>query len=178
MQAQADFVARLALDPIPEPRAKVKWLMYATTMLVDGHVDLEPQHWFPYLENSFFLGEANLVIIGTGCQRPLVLREAMAVAAAVTGDLLIVRSHEGPRQASFDVKVIGDDRLFCAYQLWIPRPTGTAWLIPTVGEGPCIRLEQSGLRVEQEPPYLDWADRWRGIEHGAEFLSVAVQGWF
>lgn len=178
MQAQADFVTRLPLNPIPEPHRKVKWLMHATTMLVDGHADLEPGHWYHGLKNSIFLGEANLVVIGTACQRPLGLREGMAVAQAVTADLLVVRSHEGPRQASFDVKLIGDDRLFCGYQLWIPRPTGTAWLIPTVGEGPCIRLEQSGLEVEQEPPYLDWADRWRGLEHGSEFLSVAVQGWF
>ncbi|WP_265587212.1 hypothetical protein [Sphingomicrobium arenosum] len=152
--------------------------MLAIGMLIDGVVDQKPETFHPYLKHSVMLAEANVVVLGTSCQRPLLIREGLAVANAVTCDLVISRASDKPGHATFDAKLQGDDRLFLAYRVWISRPTGTAWLIPSAGEGPCIRLEQDGLKIEEDPPYLDWADKYRGLEFGAEILGIAVAGWF
>ncbi|MCJ7420436.1 hypothetical protein [Sphingomicrobium astaxanthinifaciens] len=171
-------LARLKLEPTPEPCAQAKRLMLATGSIIDGFLDQDPTSLSPLLEHNYFLPEANLLIVGTGCRRPLVTREAILVSSAVESDLLIVRANDRPGRATFDVKLLASELVLFAYQLWIPQPTGTAWLVPSVGEGPCVRLEQEGLIVEQHPPYLDWADRHRGILFGAEYLSIAAQGWF
>ena len=178
MQQIPSPIDRLPLDPIPEPRDQVKRLMLAIGMLIDGVVDQKPETFHPYLKHSVMMAEANVVVLGTSCQRPLLIREGLAVANAVTCDLVIVRASDKPGHATFDAKLLGDDRLLLAYSVWIPRPTGTAWLIPSVGEGPCVRLEQDGLSIEEDPPYLDWADKHRGLEFGAEMLGIAVAGWF
>lgn len=172
------YMRALDLDPVPPPRVQATRLMLATALKIEGYLDQDPTEFHPALENSMMMPEANLVIVGTGCSRPLVTREAMAIAEAVECDLIIVRASETPGRASYDVKLRGTHRPYIAHKLWIPRPTGTGWLIPSVGEGDGIRLGQDGLTAQFDPPYEDWVDRHRGLEHGAEFLSIAVQGWF
>ena len=178
MTAIPHDLRELDLEPTPEPHILAKYLMYAIASKIDGYLDQDPTSFSPLLEHNFYLPEANLVIVGTSCSRPLVTREAMLVTEAVGANLLIVRSSDTPGRASFDVRLSGGDCIFVAYRLWIPRPTGTGYLVPSVGDAPCLRLEQTGLEVEMTPPYETWAERYIGLEHGAEYLSVATQGWF
>ncbi|WP_343345895.1 hypothetical protein WJT74_01205 [Sphingomicrobium sp. XHP0239] len=169
-----DFV-----DPIPEPRELVKRLMLATAIVIDGYLDQEPEAHHPWLENCFLAPEAGIIIAGTGCRRPLLLREVGHVADAVSRDAIIVRSTDQPRPhlATFDVKIAGMSRMLCGYFLWRPQPSGDAYLIPSVGDGPHVRLDRKGMELVNEPPFDDEVERYRGIQWGSELLSVASTGW-
>lgn len=166
--------------PIPEPREQAKRLMLATALLVDGFLDQNPKRFQPYLANCFLMPEADLIIGGTFCGRPVVLREFADVCRASELDGILVRFPEEsePARVTFDIKQAHNDRMLCAYRLWIEQPAGSAWLIPTAGLGPFVRLDPLGLEINDRAPFDCEIERYRGCKFAAEFLSVATQGWF
>lgn len=166
------------VDAIPEPRVRIRRLMQATALVVEGLVDTGAGRVDPRLEHCLYMPQANLIVAGTGCQWPLLIREALDVSAAADRDVLIVRGEEGRAQATFDLKKADADGLFCAYRMWMPRPSEAAWLIPSGEEQRFIRITPLGLEVTERAPYSDGLERHVGLVRGAEFLSVAVQGWF
>jgi hypothetical protein len=167
------------VDPIPEPRVQIGRLMLATALLIDGVLDTNPARFQPYLANTYLMPDAHLLIGGTLCRRPLVLREFGDVCHAAALDGILVRLRdERVSSATFDIKPAGDDRILCVYQLWMPQPSGAAWLVPTGGDAPFVRLDPLGLEFSDQAPFDCEIERHRGCKFGAEFLSVAVQGWF
>jgi hypothetical protein len=170
--------ARLQLDAIPAPPIHVRRLMLATTVAVDGFVDQTPEAFHPALEHSFLMPQADIMVAGTRCSTPLLVREVRNIAAAFERDAIIVRATEEPSHATFDVILRCVARPFLGYRLWIRQPAGAAWLVPSAGERAFVRLDPLGLEVACEAPYTDEVDRYRGISAGGEFLSVAVRGWF
>lgn len=167
------------VDPIPEARVQIRRMMLATSLLVDGAVDQNPERFQPYLANTLLMPDAHLVIGGSLCRRPLVLREFADVCRAAQLDGLLVRLHdENTSAATFDVKLAGDDRMLCVYVLWMPRLSGPAWLVPTAGRVPFLRLDPLGFEICDVAPFDCDAERVRGLEHAGEFLAVAAQGWF
>lgn len=166
--------------PIPEPREQAKRLMLATALLVDGFLERDPKRFQPYLENCFLMPEAGLIVGGTFCGRPVVLREFADVCRASELDGILVRFPEEaePARATFDIKQAHNDRMLCVYRLWLEQPGGSAWLIPTAGSGPFVRLDPLGLEIGDRAPFDCEIERYRGCKFGAEFLSVATQGWF
>lgn len=178
MQFQPYLRPGFPVDMIPAPREKVRLLMQATSVIVEGLVDPEPGRTDPRLANCLYMNQAGLIIAGTACRRPLMFREAADISAAADLDVLIVRSDEGEAYATFDLKRAGFDRILCAYRMWMPRPSEAAWLVPTAGEGQHVRITPLGLEVHAAAPFAtDWEYR-KGLAHAREFLSVAVQGWF
>src|SRR5690242_3405335 len=103
------------VDPLPEPRAKVRRLMQATAMVVEGLVDTEVGTVDPRLEHCLYMPQARLLVSGTGCRRPLLLREAVDVSVAADLDVLLVRSDDGGRQPTFDLKKPDIECCFCSY---------------------------------------------------------------
>lgn len=178
MTPEPQLAPGLQLDPIPPQCMQVRRLMLATTVLVDGMVETMPETWHPALENSLVMPIAGIIVAGTRCGRPLMIREVRNIGRAVSRDAIIVRVADSPAHASFDVLLNGAERPFCGYRLWMPQPTGCAWLIPTAGEATYIRLDPLGLEVTGLSPFCDEVERHRGLKFGSEFLSVAVQGWF
>ena len=168
------------VDPIPEPREQAKRLMLAVALIVDGFLDQNPKRFQPYLENCFFMPEAGLIVGGTFCRRPVVLREFADVCRASELDGILVRLPEVsiPALVTFDLKQAHNDRMLCVYRLWLEQPGASAWLIPTAGSGPFVRLDPLGLEIGDRPPFSCEVERFRGLKFGSEFLSVAVQGWF
>lgn len=168
------------VDPIPEPRGQAKRLMLATALLVDGFLDQDPQRFQPYLENCFLMPEADLIVGGTFCRRPVMLKEFADVCRPSELDGILVRLPEvsDPRLTTFDIKQAQNDRMMCVYRLWLEQPCGSAWLVPTAGTGPFVRLDPMGIQVSDLAPYTCEIDRYRGCKFGVEFLSVATQGWF
>lgn len=128
--------------------------------------------------NSLVLPLAGIIVVGTRCGRPMMVREVQNVSKAVERDAIIVRASDAPKHATFDVLLNGVKRSFLAYRLWLAHPAGSAWLIPTGAETTFIRLGTFGLEAINQPPYMDEVERHRGLKNGVEFLSVAVQGWF
>lgn len=166
------------VDAIPEPPIHVQRLMLALTVAVDGFVDREPQDFHPALLNSFVMPQADVLVAGTRCSVPLLVREVRNIAKAVDRDAIIVRAARDPKHASFDILLQAVERPLLAYQLWMRQPMGAAWLVPTAGERAHVRLDPLGLQLSLEVPYTDEVDRHRGLKAGSEFLSVAVNGWF
>lgn len=168
----------IALDPVPEPRALVRRLMLATSMVVDGPLETKPERFDPRLANCLYMPQASLIIGGTGCGRPLLLREAGDLSAAASLNVLIVRAGDVLDRVTFDFQAVGADRPLCAYRMWMPRPSQAAWLIPTAGEAHFVRLTPLGLNVINRAPFADADERRLGLVRGDEFLSVATKGWF
>lgn len=167
------------VDPLPAGRGQTRRMMLATATLIDGYVDTNPGRFHPYLANTYLMADARLLIAGTRCRRPLYLREFADVCRPSGLDGLIVRlQDESGSAVSFDVKPAGDDRMLCAYRLWMPQPSGAAWLVPSMGEGPFVRLDPLGIELVIEPPFSCEIERYRGLKFGAEFMSVAATGWF
>lgn len=166
------------VDPIPEPQARIRRLMQATALTVEGLVETRPGRVDPRLEHCLDMPQANLLIAGTRCRWPLLVGEALDVSAASNRDVLIVRGHDDSALATFDLKKADADGLLCAYRMWMPRPSEAAWLIPTSEEKRFVRITPLGLEVADRAPYADRRERRVGLVRAAEFLSVAVQGWF
>ena len=178
MIASTKPVTGLDLEPIPPVPEQLQRLMLATTLMVDGHVEPMPERWHPALEHSLVMPLAGLILVGTRCARPLMIREVQKIANAVERDAVIVRASDTPKHATYDVLMHGVNKPFLGYQLWIAPLSGSTWLIPSAGETTHIRLGAFGLEVINQPPFLDEIERHRGVRHATELLSVAVQGWF
>lgn len=168
----------IPLDPMPEPRTVVRRLMLATSLVVDGPLETHPERFDPRLANCLYMPQASLIIGGTGCERPLLLREAADMSAAAGLNILIVRTGDTPDRVTFDFLRAGEDRVLCVYRMWMPRPSQGAWLIPSAGEEQFLRLTPLGVEVFDHTPFADAGERHLGLVRAAEFLSVAVKGWF
>lgn len=166
------------VDPIPEPRQRVRRMMLAAATIVDGPLDAQPERLDERLAGCLYMPQANLIISGTVCARPLLLRQATAISDASGLDTMVVRGVDNEAYATFDVKKVGVDQMFCAYRMWMPRPSEAAWLIPVAGEPAFFRVTPMGLELHQREPFADWAERRIGLLRGAEYMSVAVKGWF
>lgn len=178
MKTASAPASTLSLEAIPEPPIHVQRLMLALTVAVDGFVDRWPHEFHPALLHSFVMPQADVIVAGTRCTAPLLVREVGDIAKAVSRDAIIVRAARDPKHASFDIVLQAVERPLLAYQLWMRQPMGTAWLVPTAGERAHVRLDPFGLELSLEAPYTDEVDRHRGLKAGSEFLSVAVTGWF
>jgi hypothetical protein len=167
------------VEPIPAPRIQIQRMMLATAMCVDGFVDCDPGRLQRYLSGTYLMPDAHLLLAGTLCRRPLVIREFADVCRAADLDGIIVRLlDERVSAVTFDVMQARSDRMLCVYRLWLSQPAGAAWLVPTVGEGPYVRVDPLGLEFAAEPPFSCEVDRYRGCRFGAEFMAIATQGWF
>jgi hypothetical protein len=166
------------VDAVPEPRVKVRRLMQATALVIEGLVEEQPGRTDPRLQHCLYLPQAGVIIAGTGCRRPLLLREAADLSSAANLDVLVVRSEDEGERVTFDLVRPHTAAGFCAYRMWMPRPSEAAWLVPTAGEAPHVRITPLGLEFHDRAPFADAAERRVGMVRGAEFLSVAVQGWF
>lgn len=166
------------VDPLPAPRVKVRRLMLATSVAIEGLVDHEPGRNDPRLANCLHMRQARVIIVGTACRRPMMLPEAAKISAAAHQDVLVVRPDESADYATFDLKRAGIDRMLCGYRMWMTWPSVGAWLIPTAGEEQHVRMTPIGLEVHAKAPFASNRERQKGFAHAKEFLSVAVQGWF
>lgn len=180
MSEKIELIPGLFVDPIPEPHIQVRRLMLATSVLIDGRLDTEPEALHPNLRNCFFAPDARVVIAGTRCPRPLMLPELVDISNVVKCDAIVVRLGDPTKtgDVTFDIHVFGAGQADVAYRLWMPQPTGTAWLVPTAGEERFIRLDPAGFDVGDDAPFSDACDRHRGLAWASEFLGVATKGWF
>lgn len=177
MNYQPQLQPRFDFEPVPEPRQKVRRLMQAFGLVVDGLIDQQPGTYNPHLSGCFYMSQASLLITGTACRRPLVLREAREIALASGLDAIVVRMDE-EGDATFDIQLQHLEPLLCRYCLWMERPGETAWLVPSAGEPHFLSISPFGLELTAAAPFSSPEERSAGLDRGSEFLSVAVKGWF
>lgn len=164
------------LDPIPEPRRTARSLASAIALTIGGPVDDTPQRLHSSLRHGLLMEGARVFIVGTGCGRPLMQREACDISAAMSVDVVVARCGEAVSKMTFDAKLLGEDRLVEGLRLWKDDPALGYWLVPALGAGPCLRLEPTGLGLANDPPFENEIERWRGLKYANEFLSTVVKG--
>ena len=127
---------------------------------------------------AVLLKDRQLILAGTPCDPPL-FRDAMSNAAAATGaDVVLV--HHGlhpealnPVQFSVLVHMSREPQLFEDMILYF-HPADGYWLVPS-GKGPFVALEEEGLRVDFEPPFVTFHERCEGICQAAAMIVRATR---
>ncbi|MFN3387566.1 MAG: hypothetical protein ACK40O_01440 [Allosphingosinicella sp.] len=150
-------------EPLPMPSWPVMRRMGAFAAAIDGPIDVAPGTRDPKLAGCFLLWQADLLIAGTACRRPLVFAEAERLAQYSGRDLALLR-YDAERGTSFDLYLQSRGNWLVRYQTW--RQGGDLWLIPDAGDGPFIRADVCGLEIEDAAPFADAEDRARCLNHG------------
>lgn len=168
------------VEPVPATRAQALRTMLSTAMAVDGYLETDPGRFAAHLQNCYLMPQADLLIAGTMCGRPLMTREFANVCEVGRHDGILVRLAGDPSSlvATFDVYQAGARTTHWAYRLWMCVPHGAAWLVPTAGEGVFVRLDPLGLEFCDAAPFVSDLDRARGLRHGSDYLAIATKGWF
>lgn len=114
-----------------------------------------------------------LIVAATVCDEP-VFRQPIKDAAAKTGSDVLLAHHgfhpETLNHVFFSVLVHigGEPHHFERMILYFHAVDGY-WLVPE-GRGPFIALEEDGLRVDHEPPFLTIHQRADGVCAGARII--------
>lgn len=124
------------------------------------------------------LRDRQLILAGTPCDPPL-FHKAMRNAATATGaDVILV--HHGlhpealnPVKFSVLVHMSREPQLFEDMILYFHLADGY-WLVPS-GKGPFVALEENGLRVDFEPPFVTFHERCEGVCQAASLIVRATR---
>jgi len=119
------------------------------------------------------LKDRKLIVAATVCDAPM-FRDTMTNAAASTGaDVMVI--HHGfypetlnPVFVSLLVHIGGKPYLLEKMVFYFHEADGF-WLVP-YDKGPFIALEETGLRVEAEPPFLTIHQRSEGVCEAAKTI--------
>lgn len=159
------------LPTLPDPRPATKEKMLALAALVDVPVDIAAHRTGILPRGCWWMPQAQLVLYGSACQRPILLDEVGTVCRATGLSGLIVRDYSmsaSRTRYTFDAYHGGSWHL--RHLLWISEG-GSGWLIPDGGDDTYFRLSQWGLDGTDEPPFLGREDRFYGLARGADYLS-------
>jgi hypothetical protein len=115
---------------------------------------------------ALHLGPAKLIIAGTPCDAP-VFHGAMRAAAAATGADVVLVHHglfpETMSQVTFSVLVHMSGQPYLLENMVLyHHPEDGYWLVPS-SLGPYVALEQKGLRVDFQPPFVTFVERMDGV---------------
>ena len=146
---------------MPPTSRRVLNRMGALAEAIGGGIDRDAGRHDPLLGGTIVLPEANLVIAGTNCRRPLLLPEALLIAQASMHDVVMLR-FDVDRGASFDLFLREGRDVKCCHFAWRSRGSDL-WFIPASGEGTCIRASRQGLILEKWPPFVVPEQREAGI---------------
>lgn len=120
------------------------------------------------------LRDRKLIVAATVCDPPM-FRDAMQQAAISTGCDVLVSHHgfypEVLNHVRFGV-VSHVDGALCHLErmlLYVHRADGY-WLLPE-GSGPYVALEEGGLRLDCNPPFLTFDQRADGLCEAAKMIA-------
>ena len=137
--------------------------MEALAAVIDGPIDVAPERRDPLFAGCLLMWQADLLLVGTSCRRPLVFAEAERLAEYSGRDLVMLR-YDAERGTTVDLYLQSRADWLVRYQTW--RQGGDMWLIPDASDGPFIRADMCGLKLEEAAPFADAEDRARGLNHG------------
>jgi hypothetical protein len=153
----------LGAEPLPTPSWPVLRRMEALAAAIDGPIDPAPGTRDPRFVGCLLLWQADLLIAGTSCRRPLVFAEAERLAQYSGRDLVLLR-YDADRGTTFDLYLQTRAAWLVRYQAW--RRDGDLWFVPDVTTAPFVRAGMFGLELEDAAPFADAEDRARGLNHG------------
>ena len=159
---------------MPPTTQRVVNRMGALGEAIGGAIDLNVGRHVPLLGGTMVLPEANLVIAGTNCRRPLLFHEAQLIAQTWLRDVVLLR-FDADRGASFDILLREGRDVLCGYLAWRQRG-GDLWFIPAAGEGTFIRATRQGMICEKRPPFDLSEQRETGIIRAIHLPSLEGGG--
>lgn len=160
---------------LPEPRPNTKEKMLAIAELINVPVDVTPHRSGILPRGCWWMPQAQLVLYGSACQRPILLDEVRTVCSATGLSGLIVRDCITPAsRARYTFDVYHGGSWYLRHVLWVSEG-GTGWLIPDGGDDTYLRLSQWGLDRVEAPPLLNRKERFYGLARGADYLADFVR---
>lgn len=157
-------------ESLPTPMWPVMRGMEALAVAIDGPIDIAPEARDPLFVGCLVLSQADLLIAGTSCRRPLVLAKTERLAQYSGRDLVLLR-YDPDRGTTFDLYLQIRADWLVRHQAW--RPDGDLWLVPDAGHGPFVRAGMFGRELEDAVPFHDADDRACGLNQGR---SLAMFG--
>ena len=160
------------LPLLPEPKAVTKEKMLAIAELIDVPVDVTPHRGGILPQGCWWMPQAQLVLYGSACQRPILLEEIRTVCSATGLSGMILRQCSiSASSTRYTFDAYHGASWYLRSLLWISEG-GTAWLVPDWGDDDFIRLSQWGLDVADRPPFLNKEDRFYGLARGTDYLEA------
>ena len=157
-------------EPLLRPITHRTGTRFASLLMACGLVTVETARFDQRIRGGFFENEdAEVVVIGTSCERPLFYHECEVLAQFSRKDIVLLR-FDPLEGVSFDVLLEGSQAWQCNYLAW-RRDAGDFWLIPAHTEGPFFRLSEKGLETFQGAPYESGYQRYAGIIRAIETPS-------
>lgn len=159
------------LPLLPEPRPATKEKMLAIAAVIDVPLDVTAHRTGILPRGCWWMSQAQLVLYGSACQRPILLDEVGNVCRATGLSGLIVRDYAMPASRTrYTLDAFHGGNWLLRNLLWISEG-GTGWLIPDWGDDTFVRLSQCGLDMTDKPPFLDRDERLEGLARGADYLA-------
>lgn len=163
----------LGASLLPPASGKVFLRMHMFAGAINGLVDPMAAKRDPILTGCVVMPYAGIALAGTSTRRPLLFREGELLKEHSGLDIVLLR-FDVERGASFDILSGALAHWLCRYVVW--HDNGETWLVPEKGEGPYVHTTSYGLHFQDEPPFMDSAERDAAIMRAIESPSPAGRG--
>lgn len=128
---------------------------------------------------SLALPNAGLIVAAGDHERPLDPFELKALALREDRDVMAIWVDAMLAGHAFLIDVVltrdGQTEQYGAYRLWM-RPGGRRSLVPALGSGPTIVIDETGLRPGPARPWRTKIDRLTGLTLGQAWIHRIVWG--
>ena len=123
---------------------------------------------------SLYLPAARLILASTCCTKPLFEPQMRKAAARTGADVVLMRHGLFPETlnvALFDVIIhVNREPELISDLVLYEHPADGFWLVPS-GNGAHIALEQDGLRLADQPPFVTWHERCDAVCRAAKLIA-------
>lgn len=153
------------------PAYDTKEKMMALAALIDVPIEIWPARTGVLPAGCWWLPQAQLVLCGTACARPMLFDECgrSRTATALSGP--IVRDQSAAAlHTRYTFDLWHESRWHVRHLLWILEG-GSGWPIPHLGGGPYLRLSQWGPDHTDVAPFSDLQDRFAALDRAADYLA-------
>lgn len=146
----------------------------ALRRLVGGAAD----HFYDArLPTSLAMPKAHVIIAAGDTDGPLDPFDLAAIAQREDRDVLATWVDRTLVGHAFLIDAVitrnGETEQFGAYRLWM-RPSRRRTLIPAIGDGPAITIDETGLRLAPARPWRNQIERITGLAQGQAWLHPII----
>jgi hypothetical protein len=121
--------------------------MQALAAAIKGPVDIAPGHRDPKLCGCLLMPQADLLIAGTACRRPLLFAEAERIAQYSRHDLILLR-YDAERGTTFDLYLQSVGAWLACFHA--SRRGDDLWFVADADRMPMVRAGRYGLELHPD----------------------------
>jgi hypothetical protein len=134
----------LGAEPLPTTTHFVRRRMQALAAAIKGPVNIAPGHRDARLSGCLLMPQADLLIAGTACHRPLLFAEAERIAQYSRHDLILLR-YDAERGVTFDLYMQSVGGWLDCFR---PSLRGDdLWFVADADHMPLVRAGMCGLEL-------------------------------